>query len=324
MASVTRTHPSAESGGGASATRTHPSALEMSELVTRVHALLPSLLPLATALSIAPPPTRSVCSARSCALLQALPTGFNSPRRRRHQHASFPFRPAQPPQPPQQQPQQQPPQQQPQQPPQQPPPPPPLPPLAPHLASLLRCLESLFREAHEPTPPPSSTRIPFPRPAASAPPPRRILRRLLRRLRSARTSSAASAPAPPPPHPRRSPSHALAVERSLLKAVRAELPALAAGLPRAQRALLRPWLLCQLRLPADVATLPPLLDVLSICLQPPPLRIDAWSRYGGGGVAKERHDDLKAAAAPRPPPNSSRPQQQPPRSATAPRSARAG
>ena len=72
VASVTRTHPSAESGGEASVTRTHPSALEMSELVTRVHALLPSLLPLATAL-VDRAATDKVCvlGAQLCALLQA-------------------------------------------------------------------------------------------------------------------------------------------------------------------------------------------------------------------------------------------------------------
>ena len=133
---------------------THPPVGARDErAVTRVHALLPSLLPLATAL-VDRAATDKVCVlARSCAhCCGALPP----PASTRHaaaatRHAPFP-RPAQPPQPPQQQPQQQPPQQQqpqqPQQPPQQPPPAAssaaPRPP--PRLA--LRCLESLFREAH--------------------------------------------------------------------------------------------------------------------------------------------------------------------------------
>ena len=72
--------------------------------------------------------------------------------------------------------------------------------------------------------------------------------------------------------PRRELDHARLVERSLVTSIKAELPALAAGLELCQRAQLLPWLLAHLRMPPTAHCVPALLEALEVSLQPlPPL-----------------------------------------------------
>jgi len=72
---------------------------------------------------------------------------------------------------------------------------------------------------------------------------------------------------------RRSLEHARLVERSLVSAVRAELPALAYSLSLQQRGQLLPWLLAKLRMPPTVQCVPSLLEALEACLQPAPTEL---------------------------------------------------
>ena len=143
-----------------------------------------------------------------------------------------------------------------------------------HFASLHRLLTSLFRDAH---PPPHvdiavhDAHAPADGPERAVPDdaanggggaeshtPTDTARYLL--------PAAASENLPPPA---RTVEHARLVERSLVTALKAELPALAATLSLRQRALLLRWLLPQLRLPQPQQTAPSLLDAVDACLQPP-------------------------------------------------------
>lgn len=111
-----------------------------------------------------------------------------------------------------------------------------------HFASLRRCLHALYLDAHAGS---SSLLPPSGLPSAS--------------------------------NAGRSPAHAASIEQQLLRAIRRELPCLAACLEPSSRPILLQWVLLQLAIPVEAACMPHLLEALHGCLQsplppPPPLQ----------------------------------------------------